>query len=106
LFSLYRGNSANIFKQFFQCGSKIIFFYQINFFLFGEKISKNENFTSKEILISSFLSALINNLFSYPFDLAHSRICGDMTRINFKRLNSSVLEVFNRCINNEGKFFS
>ena len=63
---------------------------------------KKENFTRQDILISSLLSAFINTFFSYPFDLAHSRICGDMTRINFKRLNSSSLEVFNRILNSEG----
>ncbi len=57
-----------------------------------------------ERIITSALFSLINITFSHPFDLAHTRISGDMTRINFKRLNSSVLEVFSRCFSDESIF--
>lgn len=57
-----------------------------------------------QMIASSALASFINITFSYPFDLAHTRICGDMSRINFKRINSSVLEVFSRCFADESIF--
>jgi len=70
--------------------------------LFGN----SKDLKTNEIILSSALSSFINVTFSHPFDLAHTRICGDMTRINFKRINSSVLEVFSRCFSDESNFTS
>lgn len=63
-----------------------------------------KDLSTSEIIVSSSLSSFINVTFSHPFDLAHTRICGDMSRINFKRINSSVLEVFSRCFSDESIF--
>lgn len=97
IFSIFRGNSANLFKYFFQALANIYIFQQINFMLFQNR----KDLTLKEIIISSSLSSFINVTISHPFDLAHTRICGDMSRINFKRVNSSVLEVFTKCLADE-----
>ncbi len=97
IFSIYRGNSASLLKHFFQCLSNVYIYQQISFMLYHNKKDLN----SLEIIFSSALSSFIHVTFSYPFDLAHTRICGDMSRINYKRVNSSVLEVFTKCISDE-----
>jgi len=101
VFSVFRGNSAGLFRYFFQSLSNIYIYQQINFMLFQNR----KDLSTTEIIMSSALSSIINITFSHPFDLAHTRICGDMTRINFKRINSSVLEVFSRCFSDESIFF-
>lgn len=69
--------------------------------LFKSEKADNQNLSTSEVLISSALSSFINITFSHPFDLAHTRIAGDMSRMNFKRLNSSSLEVFTKCLQDE-----
>lgn len=69
----------------------------MNFYLYKDR----KDLTKKEIFLSTCLSSLINVSFSYPFEMAHTRICGDMTRMNFKRINSSVMEIFVKCLNEQ-----
>jgi len=64
--------------------------------------NEKKNFLTR--LISSSISSSICLIFSYPFELAHTRMSADMTRYGHKKLNSSVLELFSKLIvEEEGK---
>jgi hypothetical protein len=55
-------------------------------------------------LLSSSISSSICLFFSYPFELAHTRMTADVTRYGHKKLYSSVLELFTKVIvQEEGK---
>ena len=57
-------------------------------------------------LLSSTVSSSICLIFSYPFELAHTRMSADMTRYGHKKLNSTILELFTKLVvEEEGKIY-
>jgi hypothetical protein len=71
-----------------------------------DHLKKNSNKENSYLnrLFSSSISSSICLLFSYPFELAHTRITSDMTRYGHKKLNSSVIELFTKLVvEEEGK---
>ena len=101
LFSLWRGNLPNIYKQFTISFANILIYNRIQSHLKLNENNNNNSFLSR--LFSVTLSSFITHIFYYPFELANTRICGDMTRYGHKRLYSSVTEVFSKVMEEEGK---
>lgn len=65
----------------------------------GTKV-KELSFASK--FINSFISSSIVLFVSYPFELASTRMSGDMTRFGHKRIHVSLPDLFSK-LTYEGK---
>ena len=47
-------------------------------------------------ITTAITSTTISQIFSYPFEIAHTRLIGDMTRHGHKKIYSSVTELFTK----------
>jgi solute carrier family 25 (adenine nucleotide translocator) protein 4/5/6/31 len=100
LFALWRGNVANLYKLIFQSFTNIYFNTKIQNY-YNNKNKNKINFIQR--LYTSCLTSTLSLLFSYPFELASTRISCDMTRYGHKRIYSSIGELFSKTMEEESK---
>lgn len=89
VFSFFRGNTANLYRLFIHSFSNILIFQQIN-----KDLGK---------FSSAFISSTIGLILSYPFDLARTRMSGDMTRWGNKKIYTSMPDLFNKVMHEDSK---
>jgi hypothetical protein len=89
-FSLWRGNSANIYRLLISSLGNILIYQQL-----GLKILKDNKY------LASLVSSTISILLSYPFDLCKTRMCSDMTRYGNKRIYSSVPDLVSKIMHED-----
>jgi hypothetical protein len=96
---------ANVYRSWSQIALKVFMYDKIKNFFMPYDYRKYSGF---DLLwrqgMAGALSAGFTLLFSYPFDLAHTRITTDMSKQNQKPLFTSTFNCFNRTHIDEGRF--
>ena len=105
--SLWRGNVANIYKIFIQSLTNILIYQKIKFYYLNPAKKSTTNAVSKlkysEKLTASTISTFISLIFSYPLELAHTRMSGDMTRFGHRNIYSGISELFTKIMEERSK---
>lgn len=84
--SFWRGNIPAVYKSFIQTYTHLLLFNSLN-------VEKQLS----GILIGTTLSTIL----TYPLDLVQTRMCCDMTRYGFQRINTKTIEVLTRTLEEE-----
>ena len=91
---------ANIYKLFMQSFSNILIYKRLEY----KYRNKNKNFIDKFLLATS--SSFISLLFSYPYEVAHTKMCADMTRFGHNKIYPSVLDTLKLSVQEESNIYN
>jgi hypothetical protein len=89
--SFWRGNTANLYRLLIHSVSNILIFQQIN-----------KDFGK---INAALISSTLGLVLSYPFDLARTRMSGDMTRWGNKRIYTSIPDLFNKIMHEDSNTY-
>ena len=104
LSQLWRGVMPMVYKSFMSNFVKILFYDKIKHSVMPYDVKKYSGLDFYlRASFASVTSLMTMALFTYPFDLYHTRATVDMTLKGKKRLYESTFQVFNKCNLNEGR---